>query len=96
VFLGYEYCSNRGICDFGSGVCDCFDGYTNSNCDKYIYGPRFITNANNTNVYEILNTDSTFQGNVLKLSTTYAGNTNFNYLALYSDNNTPIARIDGL
>jgi hypothetical protein len=32
----YEYvapCSNRGLCDGDSGVCQCFPGYTNDNCD---------------------------------------------------------------
>jgi hypothetical protein len=32
----YNYvaqCSNRGICDSGSGTCQCFPGYTNDNCD---------------------------------------------------------------
>lgn len=26
-------CSNRGICDFGSGLCRCFSGYTGSACE---------------------------------------------------------------
>jgi hypothetical protein len=33
----YEYvaeCSNRGICDASSGVCNCFPGYGNDNCDE--------------------------------------------------------------
>lgn len=26
-------CSNRGVCDLTSGLCSCFAGYTNENCD---------------------------------------------------------------
>lgn len=35
VASSYEYvaeCSNRGICDTDSGVCQCFPGYTDDNC----------------------------------------------------------------
>merc|ERR1712072_1566563 len=34
--LNFEYvsmCSNRGSCDTDSGLCKCYAGYTNDNCD---------------------------------------------------------------
>jgi hypothetical protein len=36
---GYEVasqCSGRGICDAGSGLCRCFSGYKNDNCDTQV------------------------------------------------------------
>ncbi len=29
-------CSNRGVCDFHTGLCKCFTGYTGVNCNKRI------------------------------------------------------------
>merc|ERR1719146_285928 len=29
----FSQCSNRGACDSSTGVCKCFKGYSNDNCD---------------------------------------------------------------
>jgi len=33
TFMYVSECSGRGLCDIESGVCQCFKGYTNDNCD---------------------------------------------------------------
>jgi hypothetical protein len=30
----YQECSNKGVCDRGTGVCQCYDGYTGSSCQR--------------------------------------------------------------
>jgi hypothetical protein len=36
VDLAHQYseCSGAGICDQGSGVCDCFDGFKGQACER--------------------------------------------------------------
>src|SRR5690554_3222262 len=30
----YTYCSSRGTCDFNTGLCKCYPGFGNTNCDR--------------------------------------------------------------
>ena len=32
--IEYDYCSARGMCDFGSGICTCYFGFTGVNCEE--------------------------------------------------------------
>lgn len=35
----YEFCARRGLCDFGTGMCSCLEGYTGAACSvsSYVY-----------------------------------------------------------
>lgn len=49
----YEYvseCANRGVCDETEGVCNCFDGYTNYNCDTQSALARMSTKSSGSGV----------------------------------------------
>merc|ERR1711924_56376 len=34
TFQYVSQCSNRGTCDSSTGICKCFKGYSNDNCDN--------------------------------------------------------------
>lgn len=33
----YEFCARRGLCDYGTGLCTCLDGYTGAACSISSY-----------------------------------------------------------
>ena len=71
----YEYCSNRGLCDFDTGLCNCYANFTNVNCDTYVYGARAIEALVQKDILVLQNTRSTFTGSVLKLSSNFPAQT---------------------
>jgi hypothetical protein len=91
----YEYCSNRGTCDFNTGECTCYSNFENANCDTYNYGVRAVTSSVNTDILNIQATRSDFSGNVLKLHYSGGnGSTNFNMLQVIDATRTLLA-VDG-
>ena len=90
----YDYCSNRGICNFNTGQCNCYADFTNPNCDTYSYGIRAIDALLQKDIMVLQNTRNSFTGNVLKLSSNYPGSKAYNMLKI-SDSAKDITTIDG-
>lgn len=61
-FLEYSYCSNRGICDFNTGICTCFEDFTNANCDTYMFGMRGLDSFDVNDLVILENTRDSFSG----------------------------------
>eukprot|EP00605_Chrysophyceae_sp_TOSAG23-4_P002355 GSChrysophyteH1.ASY1.ANO1.2603.1 assembled CDS len=90
----YAYCSNRGICDFSTGVCNCYEDFTNPNCDTYRYGVRAMEAEVQSDILVLQNTRNTFSGSVLKLQSDFPSSKRFNMLKI-SDSYRDIMDIDG-
>lgn len=68
VLPEYAVCSNRGVCDVGTGLCNCFLGFTNSNCDTLFDGNDIdIQYASNRSVLQLVNDNTGFNAAFVKL-----------------------------
>jgi len=67
----YSECSNKGICDRGTGTCECFEGYEGSGCQRAScpnqcsgHGTcesiRELAAKDNNNIYELWDRDITY------------------------------------
>lgn len=66
----YDYCSNRGLCDFNTGECDCALDFYGVACNRYDPNPLIF---NNTDIMRLESSDSAFTGTVLHLTDTMRG-----------------------
>ncbi|KAJ1438128.1 hypothetical protein B484DRAFT_324288, partial [Ochromonadaceae sp. CCMP2298] len=70
IYPEYALCSNRGICDFLSGNCLCFQQFTNSSCDVYKSAVApFSQRAIDSDVFKIGVSNDDFADNVLTINT---------------------------
>ena len=76
------YCSNRGVCDFGSGKCNCYNGFSNSNCDTYQYGIRSLSSNLAYDVVNVITTTPSYTGSLLHLFSMNAGDSTFNFITV--------------
>jgi hypothetical protein len=78
----YAVCSNRGVCDFDTGLCSCFPKFEGVNCDTYAAGARVVSTEVQLDVLNVQTTNKDYTGTVLKLSTTFPGNEYFNMIKI--------------
>jgi EGF-like domain len=95
-FPEYSYCSNRGICDFKSGNCICYESFYGANCGYYapVAASSDSSAVTSSDVLTLVSTLSTFKASVLRLATTNLGTTEFNMITVV-DNYRKIFILDG-
>ena len=66
-----SYCSGRGLCNFNTGACSCFTGFSNSNCDVYLTTDPAASALPITDIMVLAATNSSFDQSYLHLHATY-------------------------
>ncbi|RYG68947.1 hypothetical protein EON64_03980, partial [archaeon] len=66
----YAFCSNRGLCDLRTGACQCFNDFTNSNCDTFKKGQSASQISARLDVLSLGTRNASFQDSILHLTST--------------------------
>ena len=69
----YTTCSNRGVCDFATGQCSCFESFYGSSCNAYTYAVREISSALPYDVMGVQTIEPGYDGNLLRLKSAVIG-----------------------
>ncbi|DAZ96064.1 TPA: hypothetical protein N0F65_005842, partial [Lagenidium giganteum] len=77
--IEHEFCSNRGLCDFTSGLCTCYADFKGLDCNQKSFIPDNIDVNDGMLVNPI---GLTYNGNVLHLKTTKNTATDFNFMKM--------------
>ena len=64
----WEFCSNRGICDFNSGICACEDGFGGAACSNQTYS-HSIPGSNALPGFQVNVAGTDFVGDALQIRT---------------------------
>lgn len=90
----YLICSGRGICDVGTGLCNCFKNFANSNCDSYSEDYFSYQALLEEDVLQINNDEENFSGDILNIGFTQEGTYTSNAI-IARDVDSDIFKIDG-
>ena len=92
--IEYDICSNRGVCDFSTGVCSCFTGFTNSNCDSYTKLLRSSSRAFSSNVLRLSTANELFSANVVNINSEEEATSDYSVIAALDSTKT-VFNMDG-
>ena len=96
AFPEYLYCSNRGICNFQTGTCTCYEDFYGASCSTYapLSYTATVGVAGTSDVLELRATKSDFASSILRLSTDESASSDFALLRV-NDNYRNVFVIDG-
>jgi len=90
--IEHHYCSNRGLCDFETGLCRCFRGYGGVACGQETYD-QFST-INYMPAHKVTVDGDDFSSTILQIGSERASSTAFNMLKLEA-NGEPVFFVRG-
>jgi len=91
----YVYCSNRGNCDFTTGLCSCDDGFGGPACSNLTYS--YQSSSYDLPGQQILVNEVNYQGNALQISSVKSSASDFYFIkAIANDDVVFSVRGDGL
>ena len=82
--IEYDYCSNRGNCNFITGLCSCDSGYGGPACSNLTY--TYQTNSNALPGLHVLTNEIDYVGSALEINTVKSAASDFYFIEAIANN----------